>query len=91
MTLAVALAAAEASLGHRPSRRQLAAARLRATFARPRLRLVAAASLVVALAAGGALNLADRRRQGRSRPPTSRCRRRHGHPRLGAGQRPPGR
>ena len=55
VTLAVALAAAEASLGHRPSRRQLAAARLRATFARPRLRLVAAASLVVALAAGGAL------------------------------------
>lgn len=55
VTLAVALAAAEASLGHRPSRRQLAGARLRATFARPRLRLVAAASLVVALAAGGAL------------------------------------
>ena len=54
VTLAVALAAAEASPGHR-LRRQLAAARLRATFARPRLRLVAAASLVVALAAGGAL------------------------------------
>ena len=91
VTLAVALAAAEASPGHRPWRRQLAAARLRATFARPRLRLVAAASLVVGAGCRRRPDLADRPRQGRSRPPTSRCRRRHGHPRLGAGQRPPGR